>query len=103
MRAYAPGVFRPYNWASRPQGWREHVRSFWAIIEFIGIVTSIVACAFYGAKFVAVKLTMKDFQDDPSKCFLPVCIVEMTPYTGPPNLIPHPPHWPLPKFSLFSL
>ena len=48
----------------RKLGFRTYIHSFWSVIEVMGIVTSIVACAFYGAKFIAVKLTMNKFHDD---------------------------------------
>ena len=48
----------------RKQGFRTYIHSFWSVIEVMGIVTSILACAFYGAKFIAVKLTMDKFHDD---------------------------------------
>ena len=53
----------------RKEGIRSYLKSFWSGIEMIGIVTSIVACAFYGAKFIAVKLTMNDFHKDKSEYY----------------------------------
>ena len=51
----------------RKEGIRSYLKCFWSGIEVIGIVTSIVACGFYGAKFIAVKLTMNDFHKDKSE------------------------------------